>query len=243
MLSFSSNLFAYELLKPVPFKVGETLEYDIEFLRIKVARQKSKVVKITNINNIPVYHIHTDIKAVPAISKIYNLHDIIDTYINTNTLLPVKIYTKVQEGKWRNLVNIMIDQDEEILYYKDKKVNKKIKFDGPLIGLDSALYFLRSIQPEKDETIKLAISKKREVDYVGAKVKSLKYKLSVTKQLDKKGYVYTIFYAQEGQKDVGMWVTNDARRIPVKLSSVIIPVGDYGSIKFISELIKYKEGK
>ena len=223
------TLYGYKKI-PAPFKVGEYIEYKISALGIPVALQKTKIVKITNIDSIPVYHIHTEIETLPVISKIYYLHDIIDTYINTNTYLPVKICTKIREGKWRNKVIIDIEQDKGIALYKDKKGEKKLRFKGKLVGLISVLYFLRSILPQKGEVIKLAVSKKREVIYIKMHIKPL----------SKKKPISTIHYVEKGKEQAGIWITNDEYRVPVKIVSVIIPIGDYGVITVVNKLKKYK---
>lgn len=235
----NSTLYGYKRIAP-PFKVGEYIEYEISALGIPVAIQKTKVVKITNIGSIPVYHIHTEIKTLPMISKIYKLHDEIDTYISTETLLPVKIHSRIREGSWRNEVIIEIDQKKGKAFYQDKRRgNQELKFKGKLVGLVSVLYFLRSIIPQKDEIIKFAVSKKKEIIYVSARVKDLDKKLYV-KALNRKKRLSTTYFVEEGKQKAGIWITNDKYRVPVKIVSVIIPIGDYGVITFINKLKKFK---
>lgn len=209
----SATLYGYKKITP-PFRVGEYIEYEISALGIPVATQKTRVVKITNINSIPVYHIHTEIKTLPMISKIYKLHDEIDTYISTETLLPVKIHSIIREGSWRNEVIIDIDQEKGKAFYQDKKRgNIKLKFKGKLVGLVSVLYFLRSIIPKKNEIIKFAVSKKREIAYVSAKVKDLNQKLYV-KALNRKKRISTTYFVEKGKQKAGIWITNDKYRVP-----------------------------
>lgn len=229
-----SKSFSYEFTKP-PFKVGEYLEYEIYALGIKVATQKMKIVKITNINERECYFIKTDIETIPAISKIYHLHDTIETYIDVNTVLPVLIITKIKEGKWRNDIKIEINQEEGYLIYSDIKGKKKLEFKGNIVGLDSILYFLRCIKPENNENLEFVISKKREIEYLKAKA-LLNYEKMYIKPLKK--YVNTTYY-MEINKNAFIWVTEDESRLPVRIKSIMIPIGDYGLISFINKLTKY----
>ncbi|MBN1897628.1 MAG: DUF3108 domain-containing protein [Spirochaetes bacterium] len=233
-------LSAWEKMEP-PFKVGEYLEYKIYALGIPVARQKSKVLKMTNMNNRPTYHIHTDIKTLAAISKIYHLHDKIDCFVDKETLLPVLITTSVNEGKWKNYITLAINQEEREVFYKDKQGILTLEFKDKLVGLVSVLYFLRSMEPEIDETIELSVSKKREIINLEALVVSTNEKMYV-KSLSKKAFS-CIHYRDEESKKAGIWISKDGNRLPLKIVSVVIPIGDYGVITFENRLKKFKAGK
>lgn len=225
-------------ISTIPFKVGEYLEYEISAFGIKVATQKTKVVKITNISDKETFYIKTEIKTTPEISKIYFLHDVIESFIDTKTLLPIKIHTIIREGKWRNEIFIDIDQENQNLIYRDKKGEFKLNFNEKLVGLESVLFYLRVLNYSENDTLKLAVSKKREIIYIKAKVKQNYEKLYI-KPLKRE--VNTIYYESEGGEKAGIWLTADEKRIPVKIKSVLIPIGDYGVISFVNKLVKYRE--
>ena len=131
-----SILYSYTLLS-FEFNKGETLIYDITVFNIKVAEQKTVIKDIVSLSNRMVYYIYTTINTTPVIDKLYKLNDIIETYIDTETFLPVLIKTKISEGKYKNEITITIDNEKKIASYKDKYGKKNFKFTDHFLGLVS----------------------------------------------------------------------------------------------------------
>lgn len=225
LIIFSTQiLYSYKKVS-IPFKVGEYLEYEVRLFNTTVATQRVWVKGIVEIEGRKCFHIHADIETVPWVSKIYHLHDIIDSYIDAETLYPLKINTKIKEGSWTNTVYIDIDRKRKELHYKDKRSDKIIKYEGEVLGLDSLLFYTRIMQPEKGEKIKFVLSNGDRIEEVEAIVKSLN-DIQYIPKLNKK--FETILYEQIGGRNVALWISTDKYRLPVRMISIKLKLAGYG---------------
>jgi hypothetical protein len=217
-------LFSYKII-PTPFKVGEYMEFDVRLFNMTVAIQKVWVKAIVEIEGKKCYHIHSDIETVPFVSKIYHLHDIIDSYIEVDTLYPIKIETKIKEGSWTNLVRININREKKELHYVDKRSDKILKYDGEVLGLDSLIFFARRIEPQKNEKIKFVLSNGDRiitVDSVVLSVNDTQYIPKLNKKFE------AILYQQIGDREVALWISKDKYRLPIRMISVRLKLAGYG---------------
>ena len=234
-----SILYSYTLL-PLQFNKGETLIYDIRVFNIKVAEQKTIVKDIISLSNRQVYYIHTTIKTTPVINKLYKLKDIIETYIDVETFLPVLIKTKISEGKYKNNIIITIDHEKKIATYIDKYGKEDFEFKDHFLGLISLLYYIRVIKPLYNENMEFTIHNKREKQILKTRAKYTKKSIYIA-ALKKK--TKCIKFEGLDDKKSNLLLTNDKYRIPFEFTSIKIPVASYGFIKFINKLKKYKKGK
>jgi len=238
LLFLLNNLYSYSLT-PLQFKKGETLIYDITVYNIKVGEQITTVKDIVTLSNRQVYYIHTSIKTTKIIDKVYKLKDTIETYIDTETYLPILIKTKIREGKYKNDITIIIDNNNKIATYKDKYGKKIFEFEDSLFGLVSLIYYIRLIKPYQKEKINFTVHNKRRKQIV----KTLaKYSADLTYISALKRKAKSIIYRGIEQKS-NIWITNDANRIPFKFTSIRIPVMSYGYITLLNKLRKYKKGE
>lgn len=230
--------FAYKKV-PTPFKVGEYMEFEVKVFKTTVAIQKVWVKGIVNIDGKKYYHIRADIETVKWVSRIYHLHDVVNEYIDVDTLYPVKIRTKIKEGSWTNTVKIDIDRKNKILRYRDTKKgrDKKINYKGEVLGLISMLYYARILVPEKDEKVTFVLSNGRKIEYVNAVVADTGAALYM-KKLKKK---FTAFlYKQIGGRNVALWISKDKHRLPIRMISMRLKLAGYGITNIEAWLKKYK---
>ncbi len=240
LILFLSYNISYGLkkIKP-PFKVGEYMEFQVRLFNSTVAIQKIWVKGIVNINGRKCYHIKADIETIPWVSKIYHLHDIASEYLDVNTLLPVRIRTKIKEGTWTNTVKIDIYEKEKILHYRDtkKNKNKKIKYKGDVVGLISMLYYAHIIIPKKNEKVTFTLSNGDKIEYVDVVVKNTKAKLYL-KKLKKKFKAF--LYEQKGGRNVALWISTGKYRLPIRMISIRLKLAGYGITNIEAWLTKHK---
>ncbi len=198
-----SSAYSYSNI-PMRFNKGEILKYDIKVFNIKVAEQRTVIKDIITLSNRKAYYIYTTIKTTPIISKIYKLDDVIETYLDTKTFLPILIKKKISEGNWKNNILINIDTTNKLVHYKDKKRKKIIKYNKPFFGLISIIYFFRTIQLLKDEIFEFSVLKKREMEIVKTKATDIKKRFKIT-SLNKK--VKCKKYIGISNKKANLWIT------------------------------------
>ena len=85
--------------RPVPFRIGEALTYDVSWSSYltagtAVARVESREV----VDGAPAYHIVAEGRPVPLVSKLYALDYRMETLLDTSTLLPRRASVYIEEG-------------------------------------------------------------------------------------------------------------------------------------------------
>ncbi len=235
---FCNSIFGFKKID-VPFKVGEYLEFEVKLFNTTVAIQKIWVKGIVTVRGKKCYHLHADIETVGWVSSIYHLHDIFDEYIELDTLRPIRIKAKKKEGKWTNTVQSEIFRKEKYIHYTDTRHNhnKKIPYKGDLVGMVSILFFARTFTPEKNEKLSILLSVDDKLYPITVVTMDTHASLYI-KKLKKK--FKTFFYQQIGGRNVALWISNDKRRLPVRLISVKLKLAGRGITSVEAWLRKYK---
>jgi len=213
------------------FKAGEQLRFKVYYNLSAVwvaAGEASFTTKQETLNGHSVYHIIGDGSTYKSYDWIYRVRDRYETFIDTETLLPLKFIRNVSEGTTKFIHNVSFDQQQHKAYS-----NKKT-FTTPKCVQDvlSAIYYARNIDYNKykpgskipfsmfldDEVYDLYIR------YNGKTKVKTKYgtfnAIKITPLLIKG----TIFKGGEGMT---VYVSDDENHIPLRIDSPIA----VGSIK------------
>jgi len=86
----------YGFAEGLPFKEKETLSFSIEMFGIKIGNQTIQACLLPEFQTLQLI---SETKTAPFASRIYKLHNKIETYISMKDLLPVSIKNQIQEGK------------------------------------------------------------------------------------------------------------------------------------------------
>ncbi len=214
---------------PVPFVVGETLTYDVSWstyltagtATIHVADKKPSYDSVA-------YYIVAEGRPTALVSKIYSLYYKVDTLLDSYTLLPQRGSVYSEEGKRHRMKTTMFDHAKRRAEYQVETrtvVKKALTVSAVSQDPLGALYVLRSIPLKQGEKITMPICDG-----------GVSYRILV-----QAGAIDTIktaagtFQAQQlsvtppadvGARALSLWLTNDAARVPVKMSAQL-PVGTF----------------
>ncbi len=205
-----------EVASSAPFKTGEKIVYEIEANGVYVGTQKMQVKKIETVNGKKTYHCVADTIIDPEIAKTYNyyLHDVIHTWMDTESFIPIKIRKDIHEGKWKNTITLDFYYKIRKIWFVDKKKKKEgkfISFKSKVFDILSLVYYLRA----KD----LNIGSTYKIEYIGHdKPKVAKFKVVRGPELDdvKTIKVYQVGVAEA--RAITITMTDDEKRIPVKIT-------------------------
>lgn len=212
-------------------QAGEKLNFKVFYNLSAIwvaAGEANFTTKLETLNGNSVYHITGDGQTYKSYDWIFRVRDRYETFIDTETLLPLKFLRNVDEGGYKFTNNVTFDQARRKAYS-----NKKT-FDVPQCVQDvlSAIYYARNIDYSKykpgskipfsmfldDEVYSLYIR------YVGKEKVKTKYgtfnAIKITPLLIKG----TIF---KGGEKMMVWVSDDDNHIPLRVDSPIL----VGSIK------------
>ena len=240
MLLLPMELFAQNdfcSARNTSFKDGEKLTfrvyYNMGFVWINAGNVHFNV-KTEEMNDKKVYHISGDGKTAKSYEWFYKVRDKYETYIDKETMLPVRFIRHVNEGGFK------IEQDVTMDHNKKQAVSDKKTYTIPKCTQDvlSAIYYARNIDYNKyNPGDKIPFSM-----FLDDKVYNLYIKYVGTEQVVTKMGTYnaikivplliegTIF---KGGEKMTVWITDDENHLPLRVDSPIL----VGSIKV--DLIGY----
>ena len=83
----------------LPFKDGESLHYKALFSGIEAGKGLLEVIGKDIVNNTSVLHVRFSAKTHGFIDHLYPINDVIDIWLNENSLLPIKVKKYISQGK------------------------------------------------------------------------------------------------------------------------------------------------
>ncbi len=220
------------------YKTGEKLTfnvyYNMSFIWI-FAGNAVFHTRATEMDGRKVYHISGDGKTASSYEWFYKVRDLYETYIDRETLLPLRFVRNVNEGGFKINQDVKFDRTDKIALSGDKRYSITDCTQDVL----SAIYFARNIdyskyKPGDKIPFDMFLDDKLYpvyIKYMGKEViKTKKGKFHSIKivPLLIEG---TLF---DGGEKMTVWVSDDKNHIPLRVSSPII----VGSIKV--DLMKFE---
>ena len=222
----------------LPYKVGEYTAYNISFGAINVGVADLEITEIVQLNNRPAFHIVGKGRTAPFFDWFFKVRDVYETFIDTNTLLPLVFKRAVNEG------GHLINQRYQFNHSDSKVITKDSLFFIPINTQDmlSAFFLARTFKKESiingqpfyiplfmdDENYNL------EIKYLTNEIMDTKWgkiDCMVFKPKMQEGRVF-----QDGEQ-MKIWITDDANHLLLKVETEIWA----GTIKAV--LDDYKELK
>ncbi|MFH1258972.1 MAG: DUF3108 domain-containing protein [Elusimicrobiota bacterium] len=236
-LCFCANFVrAEELCRRVEnnsFQEGEKLEYLVKWGVILVGYATLEIRGITEIKGRRVYHIFSQAHTTAFFDNFFKVRDTNESWVDVESLCSWQYEKHLQEGRHKNDQKINYDQLNHLAYYKENIIPINPYIQDTL----SSLYWLRT-QPlnpgqkleidvntgKKNWPLVVKVDKKTKVDVPAGKFKTI----IVEPFLREEG-----IFKQKGRMKI--WLTDDARKIPVLMSSKVF----FGSIT--AELATWRE--
>ena len=218
-----NDQFAYRSQNNYAFSFGEELEYRVHYGWISAATINIKVDdKATLIDGRSTYHVTADGKTKSTFDWAYRVRDHFESYIDSQSLAPLKYFKSVQEDKYRDIDLVYYDHEKQ--YLKGKKKNMEM----PIYVQDivSAMFYARSINynaASVGSTFPLDV-------YLDQKIYNLKFKYlgkeTISTDLGKikcfklrpQLVVDRVF---KDEDDMTIWVSDDSNRIPIRIQTDI----------------------
>ena len=139
-----------ELRKPV---VGERLGFHGRWLAIPVGYGWLEVKELVTIDGRSAYHIEVQGHSNDVLSAFYPIHDVIHSYLDVDTLRPLRFEKHQREGRYRADEVVTFDYTRRIAVYHSllNQSTKEIQIPEDTQDLISALYWFRA-QPLRPNT-------------------------------------------------------------------------------------------
>ena len=212
---------------PVPFKVGETLTFDVSWTTFLSAGTATMSVleRRPGAAGRNAYYLVAEGKPSPLISKMYSLYYKAESMLDTRTLLPSLATIYSDEGGRKRYKTTTFKGNGSVLYEvktsttATSTITAKKDAQDPL----GAIYILRSLalKPGMTATIPIPVIDSGKAYTMRVKVGGLESVKSGLGTLQALKLSMTMIDA-EGKPEGGgfsLWLSNDARRLPLKISA------------------------
>lgn len=216
----------------VPFKVGETLTYDVSWSSYLTAGTAVLTVKEKKPSfNSTAYYIVAEGRPTPLLSKIYSLYYKLDTLIDTYTLLPQRGSVYSEEGGQNSVRETTFNRPQRRAVFEHRStatVKSDLVVPADVQDSLSALYVLRAVPFRAGDRMTMPVSDggrnyKLVLQVSGPeRVKTVFGELAAWR-------LRPIVYDSDNQpigRDVNIWLSDDSRRLPVRLQGDL-PVGTF----------------
>jgi hypothetical protein len=216
----------------VPFAVGEALTFDVTWSTFLVAGSAvSTVVEKRAGSGATAYYIVADGRPVPLLRRLYNIYYKMDTLLDTATLLPQQTSLYSEDGGGRRLSTMRFDRTRRKASYElQEDTTLKAEFDIPPQVQDglSAVYVLRSMTFKTGDSITLPVADDGSMYAVRADATALERVRVPLGTMDAWRLNISITDAEgkPAARDAAVWISSDARRLPIKLQAEL-PVGHF----------------
>jgi hypothetical protein len=214
------------------FLENEKLQYEISYGFIDAG---DAIIETSPTNDPDVYKIEARAKSKGVTETFFEVRDTVRTFVNKETLLPSSFLKILNEGGWHNRIHI--DIGEETAHLRDtvftdplpdgevkRFTDTTVTLDGPTHNIISAFFLFRTLDLSPDsEHVFFAVSgkKKYRLKVIVHGIETVEVEagefecLKIEPILDDDG-----LFKAKGKMFV--YLTNDARRIPVLVESAVL---------------------
>jgi hypothetical protein len=221
--------------QPVPFKVGEKLEFDVGWSSYVTAGTATVTVQEKKPSyNSTAYYIVAEGRPTPLLSKLYTLHYKVDTLLEVFDLLPQRGSVYSEEGKRHRMKVTRFDHPAKKAQYEVTTatvVKKEIRLPSYTQDALSALYVLRSIPLKTGDKFNMPVCDNGTVYTVQmtiGNIEPVKTGMGVIQAIK----VTPLVKAASGEtpsRGLAIWFSNDARRLPVRVEAQLM-VGSFNLV-------------
>ena len=221
--------------RPVPFKVGETLTYDVSWSSYLTAGTAVTTVKEKKASfNSTAYYIVAEGRPTPLLSKLYSLYYKMDTLVDSHSLLPQRGSVYSEEGKRHRFRTTTFDRKaNKVLFEYQANTTVKDSFSTSPVTQDalSAIYVLRAVPFKSGDRMTMPVSDSG-INYKGQfDIGALERVKTGLGELSAWRIRLTLFDDKNRTvgRNMALWISDDARRLPVKLQAELT-VGSFNLI-------------
>jgi hypothetical protein len=201
--------------RPVPFAVGERLEYDVRFGSLRVGRGAMEVQERTELRGRPVWH---TVFSITGGIPLYRVNDRFESWFDTVTLASLRFHQEVDEGSYERSRRFEIFPERAVFAQNGGEEQPSVA--EPLDD-GSFLYFVRTLPLTVGATYELPRYFKPEGNPVRIRVVRRDTVTVPAGQFTALVLQPTFqtrgIFSQNGKAEV--WISDDPRRLMVQLKS------------------------
>ncbi len=200
-----------------PFSIGETLEFDLKVNIIKAGHAKLQVIGEEIVDENQTYHIKYTVKSNRYVDRLFYVRDQVDSWLDKNGLFTHRLMKNIREGSYRYKLEAKMNYIDSTLTSEDEV----FQIDSEIRDPFSLFYYLRSIPLKVGQKLSFkTFDNGQFVDFhiivhrkENVRVPAGRFRCLVIEPY-RKGKT---LFKQKG--DMRIWLTDDERRLPVKIET------------------------
>lgn len=229
------------LAKDLGFYPGEKLTFEVHWAFVKAAEVTLEVLPSENLNGKPALHFLYTAKTSKFVDAFYRVRDRIESFTDID-LTHALLYKKRHDGKSTKDIMVEFDWDKnEARYTNMNNKTDSVQINENTFDPLSVFYAFRTAQPDTNNEIITHVSDGRKIVTATSKILK-KEKIKVegksynTLLVEPEIEGVSGVFKKTSDSKLRIWVTDDKRRIPVKIKSKVT-VGS-----FVADLVSYTPG-
>ncbi|HIE28531.1 TPA: DUF3108 domain-containing protein [Candidatus Poribacteria bacterium] len=205
-------LLAQNNIEPNPIRVGEVLTFGVKVRGIPAGSQMMKVAEKTTLNGQSVYHLTSAARTNRIFSLFYKFEDARESYVTTEQFQPLRYVKNIVDRKYKANIHIDFDIDSgKVKLSKNQKQLPELEVPMGIQDELSMLYLFRKKELKVGETYTFPA-------LIGTKVVEIRVEIVKREKSDTVlGKLDTI--ALRSSHGYMVWITDDERRIPVRIEA------------------------
>ena len=214
----------------VPFRVGETLTYDVSWSNYLVAgTATSRVVERRSSYDSTAYYLVAEGKPIPFVARFYSVYYKMDALLDTFSTLSQRTSLYTEEGARKIYSATLFNRSTERAHF-EQQYQPTLQFPIPRNVQDglSTLYTLRTRTFKAGDTLTIPVADEGLLYTVKFEVGApapLKVPLGQLEAWPLRISITNMANQPVGQ-NIAAWISTDARRLPLKLQADL-PVGNF----------------
>lgn len=215
-----------------PFGIGERIVLSVKYFAMSAGELTLESRSVVEVNGRLSYHFSIGVKTHSFFSRIYEVDDWAETYMDYNDMVPYNLAVHVKESKQLKESRSVYDFKTGKANYWEKKVtkdkgekNRKVSWDILPFSQNviSAIFYLRTFTLRTGKKIAFRVADAGKNIIFRAEV--LREERIESDKAEMDTYVLKLEFEQDGvfkkTGDVFLWLTKDRRKFPVKVESKI----------------------
>ena len=193
-------------------RLGEVLEYNIKIRGINAGTQVFKVNRKELLYGHEVYHVESASRANKFFNAFYPFNDQSESFIHSKDFHTLRYRRKIRDGGYGGTLAIDFDPVSQVAKIVKDQKQMELRVPAGIQDELSMIYFLRTRKLEVGQNYEfpaLVGTKSLNVGVSVLRIEELKTVLGTLKTI-----VVRII-----QKDITLWLTYDADRIPVRVEA------------------------
>ena len=210
-------------LAAVPWKIGEYFQFSIDWNGLNGGNSLMQVQNLTRVDGRRAYRIVMKAESNSFVSKFYKVRDRAESFIDAESLYTRRFVKRLREGGYEKDIDVRFDQETRKARYSDGET-----FDvaAGVHDVLSAFYYVRTVPLPTGSSITIPTHDNKKSYEMLVKVHRRervevpagKFDCVVVEPILKSEGVF------KSKGSIHVWLTDDARRIPVLVKSKI-PIG------------------